>query len=81
MTLIFCVDCPECNKGFYCDVELYPMDVELHCPYCGLYFKKEASPKVGRPLKESHDLITTTGKSQESFKIYKPAHPLRLKRN
>ena len=80
MTLIFYVDCLECKRTFYCDVELYDLDVELHCPYCGLYFKKEESPRVVPPPKTSHDIVTTTGKDVKSYKIYKPANPLRFEK-
>ncbi len=79
MTLIFHVACPECDKDFYCDVELYDMDVELHCPYCGLYFKREESSRVVPPPKTSHDIVTTTGVTPGKFKIYKPPKPLRYK--
>jgi NAD-dependent SIR2 family protein deacetylase len=41
---IFTVSCPKCGKGFYADMLLYTLDVELHCPSCDAYFKKEASP-------------------------------------
>ncbi len=43
---IFVIVCPKCRKDFYADMLLYSLDVELHCPSCGLYFKREKSPNV-----------------------------------
>lgn len=43
---IFTVECPECKRSFYADMLLYSLKVELHCPFCGLYFFKEDSPRL-----------------------------------
>ncbi|MCB2227967.1 MAG: hypothetical protein KQH53_14905 [Desulfarculaceae bacterium] len=43
---IFNVRCPSCKESFYADMLLYSLKVELHCPFCGLYFFKEDSPEV-----------------------------------
>ena len=43
---IFSVTCPSCGREYYADMLLYSLPVELHCPYCGVYFYKEASPLV-----------------------------------
>jgi len=43
---IFVVVCPGCGKDFYADMLLYSLDVELHCPSCGIYFRREKSPRV-----------------------------------
>ncbi len=43
---IFNVRCPTCQKDYYADMLLYSLKVELHCPYCGVYFYKEESPKL-----------------------------------
>jgi hypothetical protein len=43
---VFNTVCPECRKKFYADMLLYSLDVELHCPFCGLYFLKEDSPEL-----------------------------------
>lgn len=43
---VFNVVCPKCEKKFYADMLLYSLDVELHCPFCGFYFKKEDSPEI-----------------------------------
>lgn len=80
MTRIFNVDCPECLGSSYCDIELYHLDIELLCPYCGLYFHKEESPRVVAPRDLTHDITTTTGQELGHFKIFKPETPLRFKR-
>lgn len=79
MTLIFYVECPECHQSYYGDVELLNVDVELHCPYCGLYFKKEDSPNLVKPAKTTHDIRSTTGEDLGKYQIYKPKNPLRIK--
>lgn len=33
--------CPGCSGKYYGDTSLLSLDVELHCPFCGSYFKKE----------------------------------------
>jgi len=43
---IFNVTCPTCKKVYYCDLLLYDLDLKLHCPYCGLYFRRTESPAV-----------------------------------
>ena len=43
---IFDVTCPKCSGGFYGDVPLLLLDVELHCPYCGYYFKPDDAKKI-----------------------------------
>jgi predicted RNA-binding Zn-ribbon protein involved in translation (DUF1610 family) len=43
---IFVVVCPQCGKDFYADMLLYSLNVELHCPSCGIYFHREKSPRV-----------------------------------
>ncbi len=43
---IFNVTCPKCSREFYADMLLYGLKVELHCPYCGVYFYKEESPRL-----------------------------------
>lgn len=43
---IFSVTCPSCSREYYADMLLYSLNVELHCPYCGVYFYKEESPEV-----------------------------------
>ena len=43
---IFTVVCPQCKRDFYADMLLYTLNVDLHCPSCGLYFPKEESPGV-----------------------------------
>lgn len=43
---IFTVLCPKCKCEFYADMLLHALNVELHCPCCGLYFPKEESPRL-----------------------------------
>jgi len=43
---IFNVTCPRCSGEYYGDVSLLSLDVELHCPYCGLYFKPNDAKKI-----------------------------------
>jgi hypothetical protein len=43
---IFTVLCPKCKCDFYADMLLYTLNVQLHCPSCGLYFFKEESPRM-----------------------------------
>lgn len=43
---IFSVTCPSCGREYYADMLLYSLPVELHCPYCGIYFHKKDSPSV-----------------------------------
>jgi len=43
---IFNITCPACGKGYYADMLLYSLDLELHCPFCDVYFRKEDSPHV-----------------------------------
>jgi hypothetical protein len=43
---IFNVVCPACRKKYYADMLLYSLDVELHCPYCDVYFRRTESPQV-----------------------------------
>jgi uncharacterized Zn finger protein len=33
--------CPRCSGEYYGDTSLLSLDVELHCPFCGSYFKRE----------------------------------------
>jgi uncharacterized Zn finger protein len=33
--------CPRCSGEYYGDTSLLSLDVALHCPFCGAYFKKE----------------------------------------
>ncbi len=33
--------CPRCSREYYGDTSLLSLDVELHCPFCGYYFRRE----------------------------------------
>ena len=39
--------CPRCSGEYYGDTTLLSLDVELHCPFCGSYFKKEEIKDMG----------------------------------
>ena len=43
---IFYLACPKCSKEYYADVSLLSLDVELHCPFCGSYFRREEAKEV-----------------------------------
>jgi hypothetical protein len=43
---IFYVTCPKCFKQYYGDVSLLSMDVDLHCPFCGIYFKTSEAKNI-----------------------------------
>jgi C4-type Zn-finger protein len=43
---IFNVTCPICSGEYYADASLLSLDVELHCPYCGSYFKLNDAKKI-----------------------------------
>lgn len=47
MAKIFWVTCPKCRNRFYCHAEeLLGKGIPLLCPYCGLQFAQEDSPKI-----------------------------------
>ena len=43
---IFYLTCPKCSKEYYADVSLLSLDVELHCPFCGSYFRREDAQEI-----------------------------------
>ena len=38
--------CPRCSGEYYGDTSLLSLDVELHCPFCGSYFRKEEVKEI-----------------------------------
>jgi ssDNA-binding Zn-finger/Zn-ribbon topoisomerase 1 len=65
---IFNVTCPKCNGQYYADVSLQALDVELHCPYCGEYFKLTASGQS-----DANDRgVTTLVRLAKDKQFYKP---------
>jgi len=38
---IYFLTCPDCNKTFHCDANLYGLDLPRHCPHCDAYFDPE----------------------------------------
>jgi len=43
---IFYITCPNCSREYYGDVSLLSLDVDLHCPFCGSYFKPDKAEKI-----------------------------------
>ena len=68
---IFNVECPACRRVFYADMLLYSLKVELHCPYCGVYFLKEDSPKLVTGGASASAVARIEGGLKEEM-IYKP---------
>ena len=46
MAQIFYVTCPACRQRFPCHPELWQVEYELLCPFCGQMFPQEASPLI-----------------------------------
>ena len=68
---IFNVECPSCGRQYYADMLLYSMHVELHCPFCGVYFYKEDSPRVQTGGAGASAVAQTPGGLTEDM-IYRP---------
>ena len=43
---IFYLTCPKCSRSYYADVSLLSLDVELHCPFCGAYFRRGDAKEI-----------------------------------
>ena len=69
---IFNVECPKCNRQYYADMLLYSLDIELHCPYCGVYFHKEDSPRIQTGGTGASAVAQTAGGLGKDM-IYRPA--------
>lgn len=76
MALIWKIACPKCQKEFIVQELLYEMDVELLCPYCDLYFKKEKSASYSPPSGSSASLSFQAAQASR-YKIYKPREKTR----
>lgn len=63
------VDCPKCSKEYYCDVALLSLDVELHCPFCGSYFRREDAKQLVTPDQRVSSIVRLS----KDKKFYKPA--------
>ncbi len=46
MAQIFYVHCPACGGRFPCHQELWQVEYDLLCPYCGLSFPQDQSPLI-----------------------------------
>lgn len=68
---IFDVTCPRCKKVYYCDLLLSELDVKLHCPYCGIYFYKNESPKIYIGGKDTSTVAQLKGGIEPGM-IYEP---------
>lgn len=62
------VDCPKCSKEYYCDVSLLSLDVELHCPFCGSYFRREDAKRLISPDQQVSSIVRLS----KEKKFYKP---------
>ena len=69
---IFNVECPSCCRVYYADMLLYSLKIELHCPYCGVYFYKEDSPRVQTGGAGASAVAQTAGGLSEEM-IFRPA--------
>ena len=73
MSMNFNATCPDCTNDFEISLELLPIDVELVCPYCGRYFRKEESPALVVPPSYA------PGNRKPPFRVYRPKEPYRYK--
>jgi hypothetical protein len=65
---IFYLACPICSKTYYADVSLLSLDVELHCPFCGAYFRHGDAKEI---LTGDQKLANIVQLSKDK-KFYKP---------
>jgi len=65
---IFYLTCPSCSREYYADVSLLSLDVEMHCPFCGLYFRREDAKKVLAGDRKLSSIVPLTGDNV----FYKP---------
>lgn len=66
---IFYITCPKCSREYYADVSLLSLDVELHCPFCGSYFKPDEAEKIATADQNASPIVLLS--KNQSF--YKPA--------
>lgn len=66
---IFNITCPKCSGEYYGDVSLLSLDVELHCPFCGSYFKPDEAKKITAADQNASPIVQLS--QNKSF--YKPA--------
>lgn len=71
-SMIFWVQCPECEGKFYCHTaDLRHTDWELLCPYCQNMFKQEDSLAVWDSLSGSRDNWEFSSRARtESSDVY-----------
>jgi hypothetical protein len=62
---IFYVHCPRCQGKFPCHTELWQVEYDLLCPFCGHSFPQEASPLI----------ITPTGERRAGSGVRRAADP------
>ncbi|MBW1676592.1 MAG: hypothetical protein JRJ79_08300 [Deltaproteobacteria bacterium] len=66
---IFYITCPKCSREYYGDVSLLSLDVDLHCPFCGCYFKPDEAEKIVTADQKASPIVQLS--KDKSF--YKPA--------
>ena len=66
---IFNITCPKCSGEYYGDVSLLSLDIELHCPFCGSYFKADEAKKITTADQNASPIVQLS--QNKSF--YKPA--------
>ena len=44
MANVFWLSCPGCKKRFYAESAMLRIKTKFHCPFCDLYFDREAIP-------------------------------------
>jgi DNA-directed RNA polymerase subunit RPC12/RpoP len=54
---IFNLNCPKCSKEYYGDVSLLSLEVELHCPFCGSYFRKQEVKNLITPGRKGSSIV------------------------
>jgi DNA-directed RNA polymerase subunit RPC12/RpoP len=65
---IFYLTCPGCSREYYADVSLLSIDAELHCPFCGLYFRREEAKKIITGDRKLSSIVQLNG----DIVFYKP---------
>jgi DNA-directed RNA polymerase subunit RPC12/RpoP len=65
---IFYITCPRCSREYYGDVSLLSLEVELHCPFCGFYFKPDEATKIATADRKVSPIVQLS--KDKSF--YKP---------
>ena len=62
------VKCPKCQGTYYTDITLSLLDVDLHCPYCGTYFKRDKKEKQDSVM----DKVSKNARLTKDIVFYRP---------